>query len=143
MKHRLYYNIQNGGDGSVSLELFESKELANWDEDHMSEGWGEPSVSWLDIESDGPINVDGTTTKEGYLIEQYIDSSWAEENCQHKEEFIKKFFPDGVPVFTCKVGESNLASDFCNYYIYVGDRRVAKLFHRKGIKEEILKDINE
>jgi hypothetical protein len=57
MKTKLWYNIQNGGDGSVFLRWFESKELSEIDEEFMDEGWGECSVDCIVIESDSPIRI--------------------------------------------------------------------------------------
>ena len=57
MKTEIWYNIQNGGDGSVHLRWFESKELARIDEEHMDEGWGEPSYRSIVIIHDSQIEL--------------------------------------------------------------------------------------
>jgi hypothetical protein len=59
MKHqrKIYYSIQNYGDGSAGPSWFDTEELAELDQELMDEGWGEPCTGWLTVESDSPINV--------------------------------------------------------------------------------------
>ena len=57
MKTEIWYNIQNGGDGSVHPKWFESKELAIIDENSMVEGWGEPCYGSIIITHDTPIKL--------------------------------------------------------------------------------------
>ena len=40
-KLTLWYSVQNGGDGSAYPSFFETKELAEWDQDNQDEGFGE------------------------------------------------------------------------------------------------------
>jgi hypothetical protein len=53
----IYWSIQNGGDGSAYPEFFETRELAELDQEYMGEGWGEPCVGWMTLESYSPITV--------------------------------------------------------------------------------------
>lgn len=53
-KLTLYYSVQNGGDGSAYPQFMESLELAEWDQDHASEGWGESCTGSITLESDPP-----------------------------------------------------------------------------------------
>jgi hypothetical protein len=39
-KKVIYYSIRNGGDGSAYPYFYESEELAEWDQEHLTEGWG-------------------------------------------------------------------------------------------------------
>ena len=92
-KHTIHYNVQNGGDGSAYPRFFNSAKLAAWDESRAQDGWGEPSVGSLDIDSDGPIKVSKLTTPESYLVELW----------SHEEEaatFVAEFFPAAFPHFT-------------------------------------------
>ena len=41
METKIYYTVNNQGDGSVCVRWFDTEELARWDESHMDEGWGE------------------------------------------------------------------------------------------------------
>jgi len=41
---KLYYYVQNGGDGSAIVRFCESRELAELLDRNQSEGWGESSV---------------------------------------------------------------------------------------------------
>jgi len=58
---QIWYAIDNGGDGSVSLRLFESEELAEWYDEFLLEGWGESSV--------GSIEITGTCTDNVHTAE--------------------------------------------------------------------------
>ena len=59
MKHqrKIYYSIQNYGDGSAGPSWFAPEELAELDRELMDEGWGESCTGWITVESDSPINV--------------------------------------------------------------------------------------
>jgi hypothetical protein len=57
MKTKIWYSIQNGGDGSAFPEFFESEELCKIDQEYMDEGWGDPCLGCLTIEHNGPINI--------------------------------------------------------------------------------------
>lgn len=88
-KYTVYYSVQNGGDGSAYPQFMESMELAEWDQEHMDEGWGESCTGFISFESESEIfPIEKITTKERYLIENYFESDI------QKEEFIKEFFPD-------------------------------------------------
>jgi len=58
MKTTIYYSVENCGDGTAYPRFFESDELADWHQEHLSEGWGESCTGSIDIESDGPIKSD-------------------------------------------------------------------------------------
>lgn len=97
MKKTIYYSVQNGGDGSAYPQLMESMELAEWDQDHMDEGWGENCTRTIEVESDSEITIiDKVTTKESYVLEM-IDGYSPNEN--RINEFVEEFFPDGLPEF--------------------------------------------
>lgn len=58
MKTKIYYSVENGGDGSAYPQLMESEELAEIDQEFMGEyGWAEPCTGWITIESETPIRV--------------------------------------------------------------------------------------
>jgi|APSaa5957512622_1039677.scaffolds.fasta_scaffold09450_4 hypothetical protein len=54
---KIWYSVQNGGDGSAYPQLMESEKLAELDQEHMDEGWGEPCIGSIRIEHDGPIKI--------------------------------------------------------------------------------------
>lgn len=93
----IYYSITNGGDGSAYPEFMESEELAEWDQDHQSEPWGEPCTGSIEIESDSPITVKDLTTKESYYINNYCDS-WGDRT-KERAEYVKKFFLQDCLIF--------------------------------------------
>jgi hypothetical protein len=78
MKKRIYYSIQNGGDGSAYPRWMESEELAEWDQRNMDEGWGEPCYGFIEVQSDSKITVnEEITTIEDMIKEREEDLEWA------------------------------------------------------------------
>lgn len=56
----LYYSVSNGGDGSAYPKFSLSKELADIHQDiqdELGEGWGEPCVGAISLESESPITI--------------------------------------------------------------------------------------
>ncbi len=79
---KIWYSVQNGGDGSAYPVWMESEALARWDQDNMDEGWGEDCSGWITVESDGPIKVKDTIeTVAGMLaeLEEELGESWHSE----------------------------------------------------------------
>ncbi len=142
MRQKIFYSVQNGGDGSAYPEFMESMELADFDQEHMSEGWGESCTGSITIESDSPIKCPDMTTKESYFIEHYCDDSC---DTDERDEFISKFFPDGLPTFTVKTGKPDGKYVYNN--VYVDGKLVAKVFRtiaKSGdVYEELLNSISE
>jgi hypothetical protein len=78
MKKRIYFSIQNGGDGSAYPRWFESEELAEWDQRHMDEGWGEPCCGYVEAQSDSEITFnEEITTIEDIIKEKEEALEWA------------------------------------------------------------------
>jgi hypothetical protein len=57
VKTKIWYSVQNCGDGSAYPQFMESEELCKLDQDFMDEGWGEPCIGSIEIEHDGPIKI--------------------------------------------------------------------------------------
>ncbi len=96
---KLYYSIQNGGDGSAYPEWFDSEKLARWDQDHMYEGWGESCDGWITLTSESPIFVKDTVyTPKTYLErlrEDYDDKYSDKDDLDNINKFVEEFFPNG------------------------------------------------
>jgi hypothetical protein len=108
MKFTIYYNVTNGGDGSAYPSFYESMELADWVEDHEDEGWGESSTGSIVVKSNSPITCsEKMTTKEAFLIDRYFDTYDYDRKEDERNEFMEKFFPDGLPTFTVITEEIN------------------------------------
>ena len=105
-KLTIYYSVQNNGDA----EFMSSRILAEWDQDHMDEGWGESCWGELDLISESPIMVEKVHSTIGYYLWKELDEYWSDE---HKAEFEDEFFPTGVPKFEAKIIEG------CTKYYYV------------------------
>ncbi len=54
---KVWYSVQNGGDGSAYPRFMESEAMTRLDQDHMDEGWGECCNGYIEIEHDEPIQV--------------------------------------------------------------------------------------
>jgi len=78
METIIWYSIRNGGDGSAFPIFFESKELAEIDQEYLDEGWGESCVGPLMITSDGPISIKPFMTQEDYIKEIEEELEYAE-----------------------------------------------------------------
>lgn len=57
MVTKIWYSVQNCGDGSAYPKLMESEELCELDQKYMDEGWGESCTGSIVIESNAPITV--------------------------------------------------------------------------------------
>lgn len=116
-----YYSVTNGGDGSAYPHWYESQELADWDNDHQNEGWGETCTGSIEFTGEALFDI---KTKEGYLIGLYINTS--EEEDDKFEEFKEEFFPDGLPEYTIDILDKNY------YGIYFNGKLVHKQFQYPG-----------
>lgn len=128
MKHtlELHYSVVNGGDGSAYPHFFESAELAEWDQDHQCEGWGESCTGTIVLESDSPIKVTSPTISTKHeVFSEMVEDDRDEEEIQ---EFVEKFYPEGVPTFGIRqrgkdknVYELLLGEEVVNAWIYSTD----------------------
>ncbi len=62
MLTKIWYSVENCGDGSAYPQLMESEALAQFDQDNMDEGWGESCIGSITIEHDSPITVKNNIT---------------------------------------------------------------------------------
>ncbi len=142
MKLKIYYCVTNGGDGSAYPSFFESKELAEWDEEHEEEGWAESSVGGISFESESPIVcLDEIITKESYFIDEYLDEYGDNDNENEKEEFLEKFFPNGLPTFSVGIEPANKTEDYVYNNVYVDDKKVARVFRKKENSGEVFAEL--
>lgn len=65
---KIWYSVQNGGDGSAYPQFFENKRLTEIDQELMEEGWGEPCNGYIEIEGENmTILHPNVTTKEEFI----------------------------------------------------------------------------
>jgi hypothetical protein len=83
MTTKIYYSVENCGDGSAYPRWMESEELAELHQKFMDEGWGESCTGWLTIEHDSPIKilneiktVDSMIKEIEELGEELINEPW-------------------------------------------------------------------
>jgi len=142
MKFTIYYCVTNGGDGSAYPSFFESKELAEWDEEHETEGWAESSVGSISFESDSPITcLEDTITKESFYIERYLDEYGDDEDNEEQQEFIEQFFPSGLPTFSVGIEPAGKSETYVYNNVYVGDKKVARIFRSKEKSGEVFAEL--
>lgn len=138
MQLKLYYSVQNGGDGSAYPDFMESKELAEWDQDHMGDDrWGENCSGVITLESDSVIRcVDKKiVTKESYFLDKYCDT----RNKKNKSTFMAKFFPNGLPTFTVTT-EKVKSPDYLNNRIFVDGKQVGEAFRLIANSGKVFED---
>jgi hypothetical protein len=92
-KQRFYYSVRDGGDGSAYPTFMESEKLAEWDQDHLTEGWGESCTGYIEVESDSPM-----TSADVQTVDDYFFESLDFEKYDEVEEFVNTFYPDGISV---------------------------------------------
>lgn len=126
MKHTIYYNVQNGGDGSAYPRFFDSERLAAFDEAQMTDSWGEPSVGSLTLSSDSPISVDDfrVMTNASYLVEMWENDDAA------IGDFIREFFAGGLPAFA--VIDADSKTFYREVVITANGEPVASMFTSKS-----------
>jgi len=123
---KIYYSVKDGGDGSAYPEFFDSDELADWHQEHLDEGWGEPCTGVLEVEGDN-ITCAEARCKEAYYLELLDDRN------DNIEEFKADFFPDGVPKFEVVLLEN---PKYYGVKIQGEDRIVFKKFSYPGNTSE-------
>jgi len=79
MQRKIYYSVQNCGDGSAYPRLFESMELAELDQDMMDEGWGESCTGSITVESESPIAIVDEVTTIDDMIKDCKDGYFSSE----------------------------------------------------------------
>ena len=132
---RIYYSIQDNGDGSASVMFLETQELATWDQEQMTEGWAEDCSGSLELKSDSQVTSSGVLSVAGYYLEKLKDYDEEYGRSFNKKEFEDKFFPSGVPMFRVLI----LDGDNSFYHIYVNGLWQYKIlgWNRKTEKLEV------
>lgn len=111
-----YYNIQNNGDGSVSIRWYDSQELAEWDEEHMDEGWGEPCNGSISVAHNGNVRLlENVYNPISYLLDK---ASYSGMSRAEVKEFVDQFLPNGI-------GKLELIKRDDNYFDLLVDNKFA------------------
>lgn len=101
MEHKIWYSVENCGDGSAYPKFMESQALCEIDQKYMDEGWGEDCVGCLVVESDSPIKVQRLITVDEVIkeIEDELEKDY------NSEREIKNFQDKLVEVKALKDSE--------------------------------------
>lgn len=128
---KIYYSVQNGGDGSAYPWFFTTQKLADWDQEHMDEGWGEPCTGDLEVllgdrlrgapDDRGEIVCPEAMDEVSYWLRRTEDEGY--EPWVDRDLLLASFFPDGLPRFEVRVRE-----DVTYYDIYVDGVRKGERF---------------
>lgn len=133
MKLTLHYSVENGCTDGVSAYpiFYELESLAEWHQDNMSEGWGEPCTGSITVTGDN-LKCTEVQSKESC----YFDILLEHEDEEQAAKFRAKFFPKGFPEFTVKISQTNY------YGVYVKGKLVHEKFaypekkaNEKGVKK--------
>ena len=107
---KIFVTAANSGDGSATISFYDDIRVANWQEEHDCEGFAEPTVRTLEIESDGSkIKIKEITTAFQYylvLVERFcfIDKAYQlKEDLKEIIEF-KKEFENSFPKYHLENG---------------------------------------
>ncbi len=100
-KHAVWYSVQNGGDGSAYPMFLSSQRLAEWDQSHMDEGWGESCTGSLIVEAEGEVNFPEMLDEVGYWLHRTEDEHY--EPWDLRDEYLWDFFSDGLPTFEVRI----------------------------------------
>lgn len=132
MKLKVWYSIHNTGDGGAGIDFVENRKLAEWDQEHLDEGWADDCSGSITITGDNII-VEGVTTNESYLF-ALIDNAYCDRDKDLAREFIKDFYPDGIP----NLEVSPLCHEGPHYYgIWIDGEYVCKRYaHPEPNQEE-------
>ena len=97
MKTTIHYSVEDHGDGSgkhiAYPRFFTTEALAEWHQEHLSQGWVESCTGTLEIEHEGAILCSDAQNELAYYLELF-DSY---DNKDKIVEYVKAFFPDGIP----------------------------------------------
>lgn len=129
----LYGSYQNGGDGSVYMIWFESEALAEWDQRHMYEGWGESCTEHIKIEGDNYLshNLHIITA-----VEYYVSTvvSGYDRTVEEIADFISEFFvTSGMPKYVVKIEQCY--GKYWQYMIYNNNIKVATAYCSSSNKD--------
>ena len=139
-KFTVYYSVGNGGDGSAYPQWMESQELVDWDQDHMTEGWGEPCNGSVTFTSESEIVPSfEILTKEGYYLDK--TQGWDEFGSdKEREEYMELFFADGLPKMDVQIIDENY------FMVSVDGKDVYKSYSGNGTSDKraakLQKEIN-
>lgn len=139
----IYYSVQNGGDGSAYPRLMESLELAEWDQTHMIEGWGESCTGSFNFTSDSLINcIDKIQTKESYFLDTFLYDIDVEGDASLAPQFVENFFPNGFPLFVVKINKINNinSKDYLSNEIYINEKLIHSVYRSKVLSGKVLED---
>lgn len=83
---KIWYSVENYGDGSAYPKFMENKKLCEIDQQYANESWGESCVGYLEIESDSPIKVAKLITTNDVIQETEKDLN---------QDYMKKYKQQG------------------------------------------------
>lgn len=116
---KIFYSVYNCGDGSAYPKFFVEKALADFHQDHLSEGWGESCTGSITVEGDN-LSCPEAVTRNEYFAELLVDDSYSAK--RQLKEFIEQFFPNGTPDVTVTCHDER------NYGVVIDGKVEATIF---------------
>ena len=129
---KIFYSVQNMGDGSAYPWFFTTEELSEWDQEHMEDGWGEMCVGKLEIHcsrcTDANIICPEAMDAVSYWLRMTDEGH---EIWDLRDEYLEKFFPNGLPHFHVGIIDKNF------YSINVDHNQRGRAFQHPGLTSEV------
>jgi hypothetical protein len=141
MQHtlKLFYSVQNGGDGSAYPVFMSSQALADYDQDNLDEGWGESCTGSITLTSESVITVkEEIETPESYLVDLIANNYNNDDKRINK--FVKEVFPNGKPIFEVQTRETSNEKYLYND-VYVNGAKVASVFRNANASGQTFQDL--
>ena len=79
-KIKIWYSIQNGGDGSAYPKWFLTEEDSEKDQKEMDEGWGEYCNGSVETFVGSDIHIDATENSEKLNVIKTAEETWMEKH---------------------------------------------------------------
>lgn len=115
-ERKIWYSVQNMGDGSAYPMFFDTEELAEWDQAHEAESWGESCVDNLTIETDGQY-IGSPDVKDAVSYWLYRTGDEDFEPWDLRDEYLQAFFPDGLPTFEVWISGDTTVGEYYDIFV--------------------------
>ena len=115
---QIWFTVESTDDGSARAEFFTTEELARWHYDHPPDGWPAHYIDHLTIllGDHAWCECEQALDPVSYWLKFTEDEYDLAEEWEYRDEFLSRFFPDGLPQFEVRMPER----DSREYRIFVG-----------------------
>jgi len=110
---KIFFSIENSGDGEAYPSFFNSMKLADWHQDNQSEEWSENCTGLLTVYGE---NLSCFSMQNA--IEFYLDEILGNKSV-HGKNFVDEFFRGSPPQFTLQMNDRDSVYE-CYDILYDG-----------------------